>query len=85
MNLHVINRSEAWPTARPFISCDDLVIWVDTAGIDGLSAELKSEGLNVVCLSLEDGNRHQDLEFPVISDQTWVHYVLESTSLCSWG
>ena len=48
MNLHVINRSETWPTARPFISCDDLVIWVDTADIDGIYAELRSEGLNVV-------------------------------------
>lgn len=85
MNLHIIHRSDKWSTARTFISQGDLVIWVDIAGIGNLSSELKSEGLNIVCLGSDDGISDENLDFPVISDQTWVQYVLDSTALCSWG
>ena len=85
MNVHVINRAEAWPTARPFIAADDLVIWTDTEGIGGLSEELKSVGLRIVCLDSGDAENDEIKDFPVISDQAWVQYVLDSTTLCSWG
>jgi len=39
MTVHIINRWEAWPTAKPFIVADDLVIWTDTAGIRQVSVE----------------------------------------------
>ena len=60
MNVHVINRAQAWPTARPFIAADDLVVWTDTAGIGGLSEELKSVGLRIVCLASDDGSFDED-------------------------
>ena len=85
MNIHVINRSETWPTARPFISADDLVIWTDTAGIGGLSRELRSVGLKIVCLGADGGIGDENEDFPIISDEGWVQYVLDSTTLCSWG
>ena len=85
MNVHVINRAAAWPTARPFIAANDLVIWTDTAGIGSLSAELKSSGLKVVCLYSDDTTSGDNQDVPVISDQAWIQYVLDSTSLCSWG
>ncbi len=85
MTIHVINRAEAWPTARPFIGDDDLVIWTDTAGIGRLSEELESMGLNILCLDPNDGTSGENKDFPVISDQAWVKYVLDSITLCSWG
>ena len=85
MNIHVINRSEAWPAARPFITTDDLVIWTDSAGIGRLSKELKLVGLRIVCVAPDDGASDEIKDFPVISDQAWVQYVLDSTTLCSWG
>ena len=85
MNVHLINRSETWPTAQPFISADDLVIWTDTAGIRNLSEELKSAGLKIVCLAPDDGTSGENKDFPVISDQAWVQCVLDSTALFSWG
>lgn len=85
MNIHVINRSETWPTARPFIGADDLVIWTDPAGIADLSTELKSVGMKIVCLASEDGTADENRDFPIISDHAWVQYVLDSTTLCSWG
>ena len=85
MNVHVINRTDAWPTARTFITADDLVIWTDTANIGRLSEELKSAGMKIVCLTADDGTSHENKDFPVISDQAWVQCVLDSTTLCSWG
>jgi hypothetical protein len=85
MNVHVINRAETWPTARPFISETDLVIWTDTASIRNLSTELKSVGLRVVCLASDGSISYETQEFPVITDQEWVQYVLDATTLCSWG
>ena len=85
MNIHVINLAQAWPTARPFIAADDLVIWTDTGGIRGLAEELKSVGLRVVCLDSDDAENDEIKDFPVISDQAWVQYVLDSNTLCSWG
>ena len=85
MTIHVINRTEAWPTAEPFIAADDLVIWTDTAGIRHVSLELESTGLKIVCLASDDGVSEEHHDFPVISDEAWVQYVLDSTSLCSWG
>ena len=85
MNVHVINRAAAWPTARPFIAADDLVVWIDAAGIGGVSEELKSAGLKIVCLAPVDGTNGGNEDFPIISDQAWVQYVLDSTTLCSWG
>ena len=85
MTIHIINRTEAWPTAKPFIAADDLVIWTDTAGIRQVSVELGSTGLKVVCLASDDGASEEHHDFPVISDEAWVQYVLDSTSLCSWG
>lgn len=85
MNIHVINCRKAWPTARPFIAADDLVIWTDTAAIGSLSVELKSTGLKIVCLASDDRASEENHDFLIISDQAWVQYVLDSTSLCSWG
>jgi len=85
MNVHVINRAAAWPTARPFIAANDLVVWTDTAGIGSLSEELKSVGLKIVCLAPDDGTSGENKDFPVISDKAWVQCVLDSTTLCSWG
>jgi len=85
MNVHVINRAHAWPTARPFIAADDLVVWTDTAGIGSLSAELEATGLKIVCLASDEGASDHDKNFAVISDQAWVQCVLDSTTLCSWG
>ena len=85
MNVHVINRTEVWPTARPFIAVGDLVVWTDTAGIGSLSEELKSVELKIVCLAPEDGSNGENKDFPVISDRAWVQHVLDSTTLCSWG
>ena len=85
MNVHVINRTEAWPIARVFIAADDLVVWTDTVGIGSFSEELKSFGLNLVCLAPDDGTSGENQDFPMISDQAWVQYVLDSTTLCSWG
>ena len=85
MNVHVINRSAVWPTARPFIATDDLVVWTDTAGIGRLSEELKSAGVKIVCLASDDGSFEKHHDFTVISDQAWIQYVLDSTTLCSWG
>ena len=85
MNVHVINRAQAWPTARPFIAADDLVIWTDTASIGSLSVELKATGLEIVCLASDERASDEDKNFSVISDQAWVQCVLDSTTLCSWG
>jgi len=85
MNVHIINRAETWPIARPLISETDLVIWTDTARIGSLSTELKSVGLKVVCLASDDGVIYEGQEFPIITDQEWVQYVLDATTLCSWG
>lgn len=85
MIVHVINRAEAWPTARPFIAADDLVVWTDTASIGSLSEELRSAELKIVCLDPDDGTNFENKDFPVISDRAWVQYVLDSTTLCSWG
>lgn len=85
MNIHVINRTEAWPAARQFIAADDLVIWVDTAGIGSLSKELTSMGLKIVCLASDGEASEEHHDFSIISDQAWVQCVLDSTSLCSWG
>ncbi len=85
MNVHVINRAQAWPTARPFIAADDLVIWTDTAGIGSLSVELEATGLKIVCLASDERASDEDKNFFVISDQAWVQCVLDSTTLCSWG
>lgn len=85
MNVHVINRSEAWPIAKPLIAANDLVVWTDTAGIANLSEELKSVGLKIVRLDSDNGMSDEYKNFPVISDQAWVQYVLDSTTLCSWG
>lgn len=85
MNVHVINRAEAWPTARPFIEADDLVVWTDTADIGSLSEELKSIGFKIVCLTSDDGASVENKDFRVISDQAWVQCVLDSTALFSWG
>ena len=85
MNVHVINRTDAWPTARTFITTDDLVIWTDTADIGRLSKELKSAEVKIVCLAADDGRSDENKDFPVISDQAWVQYVLDSTTVCSWG
>ena len=85
MNIHVINRADTWSTARPFIAADDLVVWTDTVSIGGLTEELKSVGLRVVCLASGDTENDEIKDFPVISDQAWVQYVLDSTTLCSWG
>ena len=85
MNIHVINRAEAWFIARPFIAADDLVIWTDSAGIGRLSKELKLVGSRIVCIAKDDGASDEIKDFPVISDQAWVQYVLDSTTLCSWG
>jgi hypothetical protein len=85
MTVHIINRRETWPTAKPFIAADDLVIWIDTAGIRQVSVELESTGLKIVCIASDDGASEEHQGFPVISDQAWVQYVLDSTSLCSWG
>ena len=85
MNIHVINRSEAWPAARPFIAADDLVIWTDSVGITSLSLELESTGLKIVCLASDDRTIDENKDFPIISDQAWVQYVLDSRSHCSWG
>ena len=85
MNIHVINRADTWSTARSFIAADDLVVWTDTGGIGGLSEELKSVGLRIVCLASGDTENDEIKDFPVISDQAWVQYVLDSTTLCSWG
>ena len=43
MNVHVINRAQAWPAARPFIAAADLVIWTDTTGIGRLAEESSSQ------------------------------------------
>ena len=85
MNIHVINRAQAWPAARSFITDDDLVVWTDTRSIKGLAEELKSVGLRVVCLASGDIENDEIRDFPVISDQAWVQYVLDSTTVCSWG
>ena len=85
MNIHVINRAEAWPIARPFIADDDLVIWTDSEGIGRLSKELKLVGPRIVCVATDDGASDEIKDFPVISDRAWVQYVLYSTTLCSWG
>ena len=85
MNVHVINRAQAWPAARSFITDDDLVIWSDTADIGCLSEELKSAGVRIVCLASDDGSCENNHDFTVISDQAWVQYVIDSTTLCSWG
>ena len=85
MNVHVINRAAAWPTARPFIAADDLVVWTDAGDIRGLAEELKSVGLRIVCLDSGDAENDEIKDFPVISDQAWVQYVLDSTTVCSWG
>ena len=85
MNVHVINRADTWSTARPFIAADDLVVWTDTDGIRSLSEELKSAGMKIVCLASDDGSCENNHDFTVISDQAWVQYVLDSTTLCSWG
>jgi hypothetical protein len=85
MNVHVINRAQAWRTARPFITADDLVIWTDTAGIGSLSVELEVAGLKIVRLASAEVTSNEDINFPVISDQAWVQSVLDSTTLCSWG
>ena len=85
MNVHVINRAQASPTARPFIAADDLVIWTDTAGIGSLSVELEATGLKIVCLASDERASDEDKNFSVISDQAWVQCVLDSTTLCSWG
>ena len=85
MTTHVINLWKAWPIAKPFIAVDDLVIWTDTAGIGHVSGELKSTGLKIVCLASDDGASETCHDFPIISDQAWVQYALDSTSLCSWG
>ena len=85
MNVHVINRADTWSAARPFIAADDLVVWTDTADIGCLSEELKSAGVNIVCLASDDAENDEIRDFPVISDQAWVQYVLDSTTLCSWG
>ena len=85
MNVHVINRAQAWPAARSFITADDLVVWTDTGGIRGLAEDLSSVGLRIVCLDSGDTENDEIKDFPVISDQAWVQYVLDSTTLCSWG
>jgi len=85
VNVHVINRAKAWSTAKSFIAADDLVVWTDTAGIKSLSEELKSVELKIVCLAPDDVAIDRNKDFPVISDQAWVQYVLDSTTLCSWG
>lgn len=85
MNVHVINRAQAWRTAKTFIEAEDLVIWTDTAGIGSLSVELEATGLKIVCLASDEGASDEDKNFPVISDQAWVQCVLDSTTLCSWG
>ena len=85
MNVHVINRADTWSSARPFIAANDLVVWTDTVGIRSLAEELKSLGLRIVCLDSGDGANDEIEDFPVISDQAWVQYVLDSTTLCSWG
>ena len=85
MNVHVINRADTWSTARPFIAADDLVVWTDTDGIRSLSEELKSAGMKIVCLASHDGSCEMNHNFSVINDQAWVQYVLDSTTLCSWG
>ena len=85
MNIHVINRADTWSTARPFIAADDLVVWTDTDSIGGLTEALKSVGLRVVCLCSGDTENERIKDLPVISDQAWVQYVLDSTTLCSWG
>ena len=85
MNVHVINRADTWCTARQFIAPEDLVVWTDTDGIRGLSEELKSVGLRIVCLDSGDAENDVIKDFPVISDQAWVQCVLDSTTLCSWG
>ena len=85
MTVHIINRREAWPTAKPFIADDDLVIWTDTASIRHISVELEGTGLEIVRLASDNGASEDYHDFPVISDQAWVQYVLDSTSLCSWG
>ena len=85
MKVHVINRADTWSTARQFIAAEDLVVWTDTDGIRGLSEELKSVGLRIVCLDSGDAENDVIKDFPVISDQAWVQYVLDSTTLCSWG
>lgn len=85
MNVHIINRREAWPTAKPLIAAGDLVVWTDTADIANLSEEFKSVGAKIVRLNSDDGTSGENKDFPVISDQAWVQYVLDSTTLCSWG
>ena len=85
MNVHVINRAQAWPTARPFITADDLVVWTDTAAIRCLSDDLKSAEVKIVCLGSDDESCEKNHDFTVISDQAWVQYILDSTTLCSWG
>ena len=85
MNVHIINLREAWPTARPLIAAHDLVVWTDTADIANLSEELKSVGAKIVRLNPDDGPIGENKDFPVISDQAWVQYVLDSTTVCSWG
>ena len=85
MNVHVINRADTWSTARPFIAADDLVVWTDAGGIRGLAEELKSVGLRIVCLDSGDAENDEIKHFPVISDQAWVQYVFDSTTVCSWG
>ena len=85
MNIHVINRSETWPTAQPFVAADDLVIWTDTAGIGNLSAELKLAGMKIICLTSDEGISDENQDFPIISDEAWVQFVLNSTTLFSWG
>ena len=85
MTIHVINRADTWSTARPFIAADDLVVWTDTDGIRGLSEDLKSAGVKIVCLASDDESCEKNHDFGVISDQAWVQYVLDSTTLCSWG
>ena len=85
MNVHVINRAQAWRTARQFIAADDLVIWTDTAAIGCLAQQLKSAGVKIVCLTSDDESCEKNHDFAVISDQAWVQYVLDSTTLCSWG
>ena len=85
MNVHVINRADTWSTARQFIAPEDLVVWTDTDGIRGLSEELKSVGLRIVRIDSGDAENDVIKDFPVISDQAWVQYVLDSTTLCSWG
>ena len=85
MNVHIINRKEAWPTAKPLITPDDLVVWTDTDDIANLSEDFKSVGAKIVRLNSDDGPIGENKDFPVISDQAWVQYVLDSTTVCSWG